>query len=189
MARTFETSTATSRLGMDDPDHKSQVHDLACQYLAQEPLTETIVGILSPRFYEIVPPPTMPDRRHVTFERKVIKGTGQYASVVGFVDLAIGYDFSGQTIDGKTARESFTVAFEVKTSPCAIGEIIRQIGLYREYCTKLSRSFWILATTFAISSRDAEMLASDGIIHVRLGSKFEEFQKNSQTSESQSREI
>jgi hypothetical protein len=61
------------------------------------------------------------------------------------------------------------VGFEVKISPVGLGDVLRQINLYRQYefC-----DVWVLACAFEISPLMVEGLESHGILPVHLGEGF-----------------
>jgi hypothetical protein len=85
--------------------------------------------------------------------------------------------FSHERFEPATA-----VAVEVKIAPVGIGDILRQINLYREYerClhfpSPTPRSIaWVLATPYALTPNDKAVLTAEKITHVRLGEGFEAF--------------
>lgn len=62
------------------------------------------------------------------------------------------------------------IGIEVKALPVSVGDIIRQIRLYREYCRK---SLWVAATCFPLTQSDLCALKQNGVRHVYLGESFE----------------
>jgi len=61
---------------------------------------------------------------------------------------------------------------EVKIHPVTVGDMLRQINLYREY------GKWrvvVIATAFDLTERDVETLRAGRVQHVKLGAGFEEF--------------
>lgn len=133
--------TLLASIGFADPDKKDPMHDLACEYLMQPKQSRRIVELVEPRDV---------DEGLITessIETVISKGVDQYRTVIGFLDVKI--DWRRET---KGPGESGLVAIEVKIKPISVGDIIRQISLYREYVvpardfTKLSKP--IDAATF-----------------------------------------
>jgi hypothetical protein len=148
-------------------------------------------------------------------EHPINKGENQYKTTIGFLDVVVPITYKkryvgqqitkeyGDDADGKCrwhdARKSvdqtedFCTAFliEVKASPLRVGELIRQINLYREYPvvlpshnlrlgregkmqpSPLEHSIWVLASTHPVSDLDTATLKSSNIYHVALGESFE----------------
>jgi hypothetical protein len=59
---------------------------------------------------------------------------------------------------------------EVKVMPVSMGEIVRQVTLYREH---LKADGWVVATAFAVTTPDLDELTEAKIRHVRLGTHFD----------------
>lgn len=74
----------------------------------------------------------------------------------------------------KTARYETIeqIAVEVKIAAVPVGDIIRQIRLYREHFGSTLTS-WVAALAFSITPADREMLRSSKIHAIRLGPDFE----------------
>nr|BDD44595.1 hypothetical protein 2 [Flavobacteriaceae bacterium] len=68
-----------------------------------------------------------------------------------------------------------SIAIEVKVRPVRIGDILRQLNLYRGYYLA---DHWVVATCYSMSERDRAALQQQDILHVRLGERFQEW-KNS----------
>lgn len=115
------------------------------------------------------------------------KGTGQYKTTIGFMDAVINVAYS-VTQKNKTRKSSNddwvetlstivkneVLFVEVKVNPTEIGDILRQIKLYREYLSsELSRNMWYLVTTFDINEEAQEQLLDEGIQWIKLGPKFD----------------
>lgn len=65
---------------------------------------------------------------------------------------------------------------EVKINPLPIGDIMRQIELYRTYLNSCCGiSYWVLATPFGLDASDTATLLSSKIHHIRLGGNFEKY--------------
>lgn len=194
--------TLLSNLGFADPDKGDKRHDLACQYLAIKENLRAILdhfyaasnkeqvsedrfrGIRTIRFSDV-------EARH--FESPICKGTGDYRSVVGFLDLKVRVttDVSEDGERGELVPKNCNTylewvpfvnrfsgggefAFEVKINPVGIGAITRQIKLYREFISSCYGDVeWIVATVFPLSGEDRNTLQQSSIHCVRLGPKFE----------------
>jgi hypothetical protein len=160
--------TLLSSLGFADPDKRDKRHDWACQYLS---LPENVTTIVKTRY----PWPEEPGTAKVRSEFALSKGEGQYKTTIGFIDLIVVF-----------ADRRRGCAVEVKIHPVGAGEILRQINLYREFVD----AYWLVATEFAMEADDVEQMRAAGIVHVRLGDKFDAYCKaRSTAAESQSPEI
>lgn len=125
-------------------------------------------------------------------EREISKGFGRYRTTVGFIDIALrieieelftnvtrrrvrGYgknEFSWESVDDFTWRSWCEYGIEVKVTPTSIGDLIRQMNLYRAYSTI---GKWIVATTYPITHADVECLQNEKLRHVYLGTHFQAF--------------
>jgi hypothetical protein len=151
-----------AKLGFADPDKRSPLHDLACQYVAQPAIADSIgltvteAGIASDLKFEA--------SKCAQFECPISKGEGQYKTTVGFVDviLPMGY-----------AREHrwrpVPVFVEVKIAPVGLGEILRQIRLYEEYT---GGQFWLLLAGFELPDSLVRGLLDASVHPVQLGPNF-----------------
>lgn len=225
--------TMLAKFGFADVDKKLPLHDLACQYLAETENARKIFELyILPDYGErlrYLKTWEEGDRGYADglrvfvessalisfskssprFEIPISKGTGQYMTTVGFLDLGLNVESSRVAETQKTIKfgypprtpppwraalpeeingnekvvcesvtfqstNDFFVAIEVKITPIAASEIIRQIKLYREY---RSAHTWLCPTHFDLGKRDVDMLKSEGIHHIRLGAKFDEWAK------------
>ncbi len=129
-------------------------------------------------------------------EFEIAKGFGQYQTTVGFADLMIHLQVqeehhavrkrtrnvvngSGnlmwsawQPVADHTEWSRESLGIEVKVTPVAVSDVIRQVKLYRSY-SKYPR--WIVATTFQIACADLACLNNEGLQHVYLGEHFQAF--------------
>lgn len=114
--------TLLASLGFLDPDKREPLHDLACEYLS-EPAQATRMARLAgaPETEDVATVPTL--------EAQIAKGEGQYRTTVGFLDLRI---------EWKTETAEGTVLVEVKIQPISIGDVLRQIALYRGHLKSVS---------------------------------------------------
>jgi hypothetical protein len=126
--------TLLASLGFADPDKREPLHDLACEYLSQTPQSERIARLVEPGVVSV----------ESRTEVAILKGDGQYRTTIGFLDLRI--DWVGKIKNG-------FVIVEVKINRVTVGEMIRQINLYREYAEQSGRS----GTVALSSSLDASV--------------------------------
>jgi hypothetical protein len=125
-------------------------------------------------------------------ERAISKGFGNYRTTIGFIDVALrleieerftnvmrrrirGYganESSWNSVDDFNERSSREYGIEVKATPISLGDLIRQMNLYREYSTIRK---WIVATTYPLTRADIECLQNEKLQHVYLGSHFQAF--------------
>lgn len=141
-----------------------------------------------------------------TFEREISKGYGQYRTTIGFIDVHLQFRLEyrryqveqRRTVHNRpeepwTPLEDYTepgtseVAIEVKATSTPLGEVIRQINLYRSY----SRiSSWILATTYPLTQSQVDCLSNERIKHVVLGANFRKYvEQQASANPSQSVEV
>lgn len=161
--------TLLASLGFQDTDKKDRRHDLACQYLALPESHDRIArSLLEPgcAFQKMNFAPILGKPR---FEVQVLKGDGRYRTTIGFLDMVLPFRF--------TQHHSFIAAIEVKITPTGVGDILRQIAVYREYTDVVPKDplygHWLVATAFQMSKGDVAILTTENIRHIRLGEKFE----------------
>ena len=140
----------------------------------------------------------------VAFEHQITKGSGQYRTTIGFADLVYRFErlinWTGRVMrkrpggSGRWGRPDrlpdsqgvrhVNVGVEVKIAPIGIGDVLRQIKLYRaytdnstQYCDGLSSDIvrWIVATAYPLSALDLQSLTNERIVHVFLGGAFRAF--------------
>lgn len=173
--------TLLAALGFQDTD-KGPEHDLACQYLAQKDIALQVM-LRKPR-------PGTKYYIETGLEVPISKGKDQYKTTIGFVDVLYAFAASepcpkdcvygvplrdGSGKSGRCGHEhtvlDMQVGIEVKTTPTPDGDVLRQIGLYREY---LPVGF-ILAVTFPVTKQFQDTLESSNISVISLGPGFAEF--------------
>jgi hypothetical protein len=116
-------------------------------------------------------------------EVMISKGEGQYRTTIGFLDVRIDW-FSADPVDWMVRGSVFV---EVKIAPIGVGDILRQINLYREYASAVPArdtrehlrgtvsTAWVLATSFQLDAGQTETLQGAGITLIRLGEGFEKW--------------
>lgn len=125
----------------------------------------------------------------------ISKGYGEYRTTIGFADVLLA--FTVQEVDTNTVmrkrvrhednsyvwtewsrredasrKKEFRCGVEVKIAPVPIGDLVRQIKLYRSYG---GGDFWIAATAYDLTRAAVDTLRNENIHHVRLGPGFQEF--------------
>lgn len=238
--------TLIASLGFADPDKNSPMHDLGCQYLALSQNHERLGRMLmegsrmfpnynGPRSAygfdtadnsKVVPVETMGrlafDRvGAASLETPIVKGSGQYRTIVGFLDVSLPYiaqwsetatwsteappnlaNGAGSAVwePSRSTVVTFPVRVEVKSGAVHVGEVLRQIALYREfdepphYYRLNDRGLdippkWVLASRCQLSTDDLASLRSAGITHVRLGPAFEKWLAERPTDKGESPEF
>jgi hypothetical protein len=143
--------------------------------------------------------PRSPER-----ERPLTKGEGNYRTTVGFIDLVLQYEpvlvecmvrggpdgegpIETQTVHRMGADPEFEeemrggiIGVEVKASPLATGDLLRQVKLYREYLGGPSVR-WVVAGCFKFSETQAHALRQENITPVSLGALFDEWAERRRT--------
>lgn len=162
--------TLLASLGFADPDKKDQMHDLACEYLSQ--------GVRPQRIVEFVEPEGKLVGSQVEFQ--ISKGEGQYRTTIGFVDVLL--EWAGPQRKGR-------IIVEVKIARVGIGDIVRQLNVYREYLSyesakeafarKLGSNTIaivapkrVLATAFELDAGQVDLLKREEIQVIHLGDAF-----------------
>jgi hypothetical protein len=172
--------TLLARLGFADPDRKDPLHDWACQYLAQPEVLNRLVA------------PRSVDQSSIRLETYITKGSGQYKTTIGFADLtalvfhpkklevnSIGYDGSTSLC---TYRYTSKLIVEVKITKTSIGDVLRQLSLYREFTPQPDGAYphpdghiVFLVSAYALDETDVAALSREKISHAVLGPGFKEF--------------
>jgi hypothetical protein len=137
----------------------------------------------------------------VTMEMPISKGEAQYKTTIGFVDVRIGYNLTvtregeqnlnaawlNMEPEWEPVRDDISIEgnifVEVKIRPVGLGEILRQINLYREFIDKRYDSSWVLATVYMPSASAVWSLREAGVTHVFLGRDFEIFERACQETD------
>lgn len=136
-------------------------------------------------------------RRALT-ESPISKGEGKYRTTVGFADVSLYFEWTyifagaseakgncchcewspppdewlGDTPDKTVVHPGWDADIEVKIAKIPVSDIIRQIGLYREYKRETR---WFVVTPWAINPHEKKALGDQRITHIRLGDGFEQF--------------
>ena len=67
------------------------------------------------------------------WEMPIIKGSHQYSSIVGYIDMTCQFSAIPNKSNSEDDRSFFNVAIEVKSRISNIGEVVRQINQYRAF--------------------------------------------------------
>lgn len=143
MTHSFD-NTLLQRMGFKDPDRRTPEHDKACIEIACWP-DKLCQALGVDKSFE---PKAM-------IEVPLQKGEGKYATTVGFIDAMVswsiqrptlscspGWNHRGQSrenwvrcdkCEDRVTHDPYAVLVEVKTSIESIGDLLRQMNLYREY--------------------------------------------------------
>jgi len=175
--------TLLASLGFSDPDKREPLHDLACEYLAEPIQAQRLVRLACSVQEDAL------IHTNSRLEVAISKGEGQYRTTIGFMDLCI---------EWKTNNRKGKVIVETKIHPIAVGDILRQINLYRGYVwsptpvdaenfrdrlrkIQLSGGLpegmdegasWVLASAFNLDAGQTDLLNREGVRSIHLGDGF-----------------
>ena len=119
------------------------------------------------------------------------KGDGQYKCTIGFIDGILNIDYvyeiertfltdakKKDTVKKDTVEHTDYVSMliESKVFETPIGDILRQIKLYREYMVyKPNLTLLLTPESFKITPSNKKLLSDNGIKWISVGSKFNEW--------------
>jgi len=130
----------------------------------------------------------------VNVESEIAKGEGRYRTTIGFADVLLEldlrvedthvterrkdrYDSQGharwsawRAMEDSAHHPSLTYGIEVKIKQVTLGDLIRQVKLYRSYSRV---KHWIAVTAYPLTASETECLRNEGIVHMRLGPAFD----------------
>ena len=120
-------------------------------------------------------------------EHPITKGTQQYKTTIGFIDVWMMYTHRQQWKLKPPTGRSITiksdvhmqVILEVKTV-IKVGEILRQLKLYKEYKPK---AHLVLVSTVPVTALQVSALKAEGVQVIQLGEDFEEWKQARQDVE------
>lgn len=149
--------TLLASLSFGDPDKKDPLHDLGCQYISQPSVCNAMnIALQEGGKLEF------DESRCPVLEAPITKGEGKYKTMIGFIDVTLPFKNQNGHVD---------VFAEVKIKPVELGEILRQISLYREF----KDGPWILVADFDMTASLEEGLKAHGIMPIRLGEGFKSY--------------
>jgi hypothetical protein len=96
--------------------------------------------------------------------------------------------YQRERTEKREETEAYGVIVEVKIAPVALGDVMRQIALYRQYSINfrpthaINWKYAVLATTYELDACDFATLLKQNIHHIYLGRKFEEYCEQRQAS-------
>lgn len=196
--------TLLARLGFQDPDAKDPLHDLACEYMALEENVLKLQEIVDPvpdvtigedvtselgfepdegdfnfRFTEVV----SSAESHI--ESVLTKGMGQYMTTVGFIDVDARWRVVQKRVGTMKLRHEQVrkvddrhyngrIVIEVKISSITVGDVARQMNLYRSHILAMGdyRSKFVVAAAFDVNEYYRSALERENVTIVRLGERF-----------------
>jgi hypothetical protein len=160
--------TLLSKLGFQDPDKKTPLHDQICEYIALNSVhvANYLREDKSQTPWSVV---------EVEMERLITKGTGIYQTHVGFIDVFLFLrrpdgvttwkdGTTSQSFDGRAAY------FEVKTNRISVSEALRQIKVYKQFISGGVFTSWALITVYEMSDLEKELLRRENITHATAAS-------------------
>jgi hypothetical protein len=176
--------TLLARLGFADPDKKNIDHDAACMYVAQQDVANLVVTTAierGPKWSADTMQDLNVDLLAVRQEYHLQKGEGQYATTIGFIDVIAHARCSCK--DKATAQPRMIYAdtffVEVKINPVRIGDILRQMNLYRSYLKGMPHG--VVVTSWELSHAEDMAVRREGHVWMQLGEGFRLWQEDQQT--------
>lgn len=205
--------TLIAKLGFSDPDKKNPRHDLGCLYLKDPEVRAKLGEWMLSRIQKLAIPRKETEERSTVLEVKfpvpkleyhLAKGSGQYATTIGFLDARFdielivehyedsysAYDRAGRPpkLSRKVRSQTWPLFAEVKIEPVGVGDILRQLNLYRSYFeiggySERPRApypgvpYGILFTSFQLSPAESTAINEAGYGCIQLGTKFDQWCK------------
>ncbi|TMQ13055.1 MAG: hypothetical protein E6J90_11280 [Deltaproteobacteria bacterium] len=173
MTHSFD-HTLLQRMGFADPDRRTPAHDDACIQIASDP----------DRFLRAVSNRLGIRNARCGLEVPLQKGDGKYATTVGFLDAFIAWSETFEDHDwwcnadcichARTCTcqrtsvgpnplrwADVSMVVEVKTRITSLGDLLRQVNLYREYRKADEYVVWSLSHE---DGRYAKLLGDQGYV-------------------------
>lgn len=184
--------TLLASLGFSDPDKKSPLHDLACQFLTLSSSAKRIISMFGCREPDIAQ-----GYPSIEVERAITKGEGQYKTTIGFLDVVVRgmmpHVCKSKSCCDPTPKDEWqnatlgSIIVEVKVNKISISDVIRQINLYAQFTSSgaSGRENWsryLLATTWPLTDSELRLLNMEKIKHVLLGESFNAYVEKSEQS-------
>lgn len=157
MAHAYDR-TLLSSLGFQDPDKRNDAHDELCRFVGRPDVaTHISCGLVGERggYYS----PNGETKARANFEHPISKGHGQYKTTIGFVDVVL---FVPRPDIDKGC--GLVIPCEIKVRRLGVGDILRQINLYREYTDEAMGRYWFLMTAWDQTEGEIEQLKSQRVI-------------------------
>ena len=159
--------TLVSSLSSPQANSREPLHDLACNYICQDPVITRVVR----KLVDVKVPSDMEVEEETCFRPEVEYMLTRKGRTVGFVDVRVAWMVKLKSIDGKYRRPEETekhgrIYIEVKTEPCQIGSVLRQLRLYQSVIEEEtpfsfghnSKAIYALATTYPLEPSQAALL-------------------------------
>jgi hypothetical protein len=176
-----ERTTLSQKFGFQDSDRGEPEHDSAISYLRQP---EILLACFTnhPNSQKVIKQKGFRlEINLIESEKLLTKGTGQYATTLGFLDLFVTFCPCWINDRGEEDTVFCNSIFEVKINKEPIGSVVRQLKFYREsymQCfptQKLHRAY--LVTRWKLSDVETTSLLQENIFPIFLGEKFTEYLK------------
>lgn len=148
-----ESEQAKRLVAIVDPDFMRRAKEIASGHYGMRLIEQNVREVVKDGRGEL--------RVDSRVESPVTKGEDRYKTTIGFLDVKTKWWVSDVPLG--------TMVVEVKVKPTGVGDIIRQINLYREY---VQANAWILASCFDLDAGQVATLEHARIKPIRLGDGF-----------------
>lgn len=170
--------TLLASLGFKDPDKANPEHDQACLFLSQPDTLTKLSEWLKERINKDPKKQCNRVTTTATIEHHLQKGTGQYRTTVGFLDAMFKVT---ATTDPPSIPWTWPVIGEVKINREGIGNILRQMNLYRSYLhgddgrgnLHYGGPVGIVFAPWDMTTPEEAALEDAGYAFVKLGDQFQ----------------
>lgn len=196
--------TLLARLGFADPDRHDPLHDAICRYLTSPVGRRAVATVCGPQDSNYMSNGSKRTRTHeiteIETEREypVAKGKGANRYLIGFLDAIVSATYrreeSTESASGEVETEVSrpihkSYVIEVKVRRESIGQILRQVNLYRDFInTNYNTDYiwlidyqFVLATRYKPTDEELETLSSQNIVHLYVGKGFDRYMEEQAT--------
>lgn len=180
--------TLVNNLELDNVDNGERRHSLACSYLCEPKIQEFLCSFINVReepkhnYAGRCTTRTEYNPGIAGTEVPLLKGSGKSRSIVGFIDVIISPQRTdrnkfegGRTRKDKPYIGTPKIVIEVKINKVDIGNIVKQISLYKQYLDEPWDKYWFLAVDFPLTDKEKKRIEQAGIFCFKLGKKFDEY--------------
>lgn len=176
-----EKSTLMARMGFNDPDLKSQLHDDIILWLYQDKVLKEIVvkvGLVDKSFFDKIK--FIGKSLEFIVEKSIDFDYSKRTYDIGFIDLAVAFYTKNprRTLEYKgDYRRGPFFYFEVKTSYPSLGELLRQLNMYYKY---LNGHFFLVGPKNKKVKEFPEILKDQGWNFVEIPEELQKINYNPQ---------